>query len=109
MHQLLGEIQFSLLPLGALLLVAVGVALGFYRHQLGRHAVAVVLTSGALGGLVLVASFYAMRLIPWAMPCLNCLARHEWYSVLLTWIQGWGFTSAAVLCGACFRRWRTQR
>ena len=109
MRQILGDAQFSVLPLGALLLVAVGVALGFSRYKLDRGAAVMVMACGALGGLLLAASFYAMGLIPWAMPCLDCLARKEWYSILLTLIQGWGFTSAAALCWALFRHRRNQR
>lgn len=108
MRQILGEFQFSVLPLGTLLLVAVGVALGFSRYKLERRAAVLVMASGALGGLLLAASFYAMGLIPWAMPCLDCLARNEWYSVLLTLIQGWGFTSGAALGWALFRHKRNQ-
>lgn len=109
MRQILGEVLFSVLPLGTLLLVAVCVALGLSRYGLDRSAAVMVMASGALGGLLLAASFYAVGLIPWAMPCLDCLARNEWYSVLLTLIQGWGFTSAATLGWALFRHKRNQR
>lgn len=56
-----------------------------------------VLGPGALAGTLLVVVLYSLKRLPWAVPCLDCLAANEWYSLTLTLVQGWGFVSAALL------------
>lgn len=93
----LGDLQFSLLPFGSLLLVVVLAVMWLRRRRLHLSEVAVVLGPGVLAGALLVAALHSWKRLPWAMPCLDCLAANEWYSVALTLVQGWGFVSAAVL------------
>ena len=95
--------QFNLLPFGSPLLLAVLAVLWLRRGQLQRGDSARVLAFGAVGAGVLVAVFFGLRALPWAMPCLDCLASNEWYSVCLTFLQWWGIGSAAVLA------WRFAR
>ena len=94
----LGNFQFRLLPFGsALLLITVTVA-WFRRRQLRLRGATVVFSCGVLGSALVVAALYGLRRLPWAMPCLDCLASSQWFSVALTFVQGCGFVSALVLC-----------
>jgi len=95
--ELIETLQFEVLPFGTLLLVAVLFALWYYRRQMNRSAVISVLLLGASGGVLLVAVLWWVHLLPWGMPCLDCLARSPWYSVVLTTLQGWGVASTIAL------------
>jgi hypothetical protein len=97
MRSLLGALQFNVLPFGMLLLVIVIAVLWFYRSYARWSVVLAVVAVGAIGGGLIVSLLVWAQLLPWAMPCLGCLASNEWYSVVLTFIQGWGFVSAGAL------------
>ena len=100
----LGDLQFSVLPLGSLLLLVVLAVLWLRRRRLRPSAVALVAGAGAVAGALLVGVLYSFNRLPWAMPCLDCLAANEWYSIALTFVQGWGFASAAALAWVLSRR-----
>ena len=100
----LDDVQFKLLPFGSLLLLAVLALLWFYRRQLQRRGLATILLSGVAGGGLLVALLYGLRLIPWVISCLDCFASSPWYSLILTFLQGWGFVSGVALALWYFRR-----
>jgi hypothetical protein len=105
----LSEIQFSLLPLGSLLLLVVLAVLWFRRRNLNLSEVAAILGLGALAGALVVVALHRLELLPWAMPCLDCLAANEWFSLALTLVQGWGFVSASVLAWVLVRRAGNER
>lgn len=103
---LLGHLQFDLLPFGSPLLLAVGILLWLRRRRAGLRVAVALLACSAAASALLVACLYSMHRLPWAMPCLGCLASEEWYSFVLTFLQGWGFGSAVSLAlWQVWRRW----
>jgi hypothetical protein len=91
-------LQFRILPFGSFLIPVTGVALWCLRKRMTWQAIFFVTTMGIAGGATLVGALRALFLLPLRFGCLDCgLLSAWWYSDAITFVQGFGVTSALAL------------
>jgi hypothetical protein len=103
-------LQDRVLPFGSLLALWV-LAWAAWRawHRRIDRDVAWVGAAGILAGALVVVAMWQLHRIPWLVACIDCLARHAWYSVALTFADGFGFGAVAAMLLHRARRARQAR
>jgi hypothetical protein len=106
----LDVLQHSLLPFGSLLAYAViaWAAWRAWRRRVDR-GLAWVGAAGVVAGALTVGALWHLHRIPWMVSCIDCIARAPWYSVEVTFEQGFGFGAVAALLLRRARRARQAR
>jgi hypothetical protein len=90
--------QHQVLPFGSLMALFIfGWAIWVVRKPQSRSLVIWVLVAGLAGAAAVVGALVALYRLPWAFACLDCLESNPWFSVLITALQGFGFSSALAL------------
>ncbi|MDQ0038095.1 hypothetical protein J2W30_005882 [Variovorax boronicumulans] len=91
-------LQFSVLPFGSFLIPVTAAVLWRLRKNLTGKVMFFVCMIGVLGGALVVAALRAFLLLPLHIGCLDCgLLNRWWYWDAITFVQGFGITSALAL------------
>lgn len=91
-------VQFGVLPFGSFLIPVTAAAFWWLRKNLTWKVMLFVCMMGVLGGALVVVALRAFLLLPLHIGCLDCgLLNKWWYWDILTFIQGFGITSALAL------------